>query len=117
MARPRKKCSNLATRPWRGCIVRTGRSAADVKECDWILIGHSHFDHLFGAETILANTNATMQQLAEKGLFSAETTIAISKFIMQDRSDRSDAQVTLQQQIKANGEAQAVDYLFTRGGI
>jgi L-ascorbate metabolism protein UlaG (beta-lactamase superfamily) len=33
-----------------------GRSAADVRECDWILVGHSHFDHLFGAETILANT-------------------------------------------------------------
>jgi L-ascorbate metabolism protein UlaG (beta-lactamase superfamily) len=37
-----------------------GRSAADVKECDWILVGHSHFDHLFGAETIMANTAATL---------------------------------------------------------
>ena len=37
-----------------------GRSAADVVECDWILVGHSHFDHLFGAETILANTDATL---------------------------------------------------------
>lgn len=38
----------------------TGRSAADISECDWILVGHSHFDHLYGAETILANTNATL---------------------------------------------------------
>ncbi len=37
-----------------------GRSAADIKECDWILVGHSHFDHLFGAETIMANTSATL---------------------------------------------------------
>jgi L-ascorbate metabolism protein UlaG (beta-lactamase superfamily) len=37
-----------------------GRSAADVTECDWILMGHSHFDHLFGAETIMANTSATL---------------------------------------------------------
>jgi L-ascorbate metabolism protein UlaG (beta-lactamase superfamily) len=37
-----------------------GRSAADIEECDWILIGHSHFDHLFGAERIMANTSATL---------------------------------------------------------
>jgi L-ascorbate metabolism protein UlaG (beta-lactamase superfamily) len=37
-----------------------GRSAAEISECDWIVVGHSHFDHLFGAETILANTSATL---------------------------------------------------------
>ena len=37
-----------------------GRSAAEVTECDWILVGHSHFDHLYGAETILANTSAML---------------------------------------------------------
>ena len=37
-----------------------GRSAADITECDWILVGHSHFDHLYGAETIMANTSATL---------------------------------------------------------
>ena len=37
-----------------------GRSAADIDDCDWILVGHSHFDHLFGAEAILANTSATL---------------------------------------------------------
>ncbi|HRE00508.1 MAG TPA: MBL fold metallo-hydrolase, partial [Ilumatobacteraceae bacterium] len=37
-----------------------GRRASDVLECDWILIGHSHFDHLYGAETLLANTSAML---------------------------------------------------------
>ena len=31
-----------------------------VSECDWLVIGHSHFDHLWGAERIMANTNATL---------------------------------------------------------
>jgi L-ascorbate metabolism protein UlaG (beta-lactamase superfamily) len=33
-----------------------GVSASQIDECDWIVVGHSHFDHLFGAETIAANT-------------------------------------------------------------
>ena len=32
----------------------------DIDECDWIVIGHSHFDHLYGAERIMAQTNATL---------------------------------------------------------
>ena len=35
-----------------------GRSADDVDECDWIVVGHSHFDHLYGAERIAARTGA-----------------------------------------------------------
>ena len=27
-------------------------SAADIDQCDYLIIGHSHFDHLFGAEQI-----------------------------------------------------------------
>ena len=38
----------------------TGLTADDVDECDWILVGHSHFDHLYGAERIMANTGATL---------------------------------------------------------
>ncbi len=38
----------------------TGLSADAIDQCDWILIGHSHFDHLYGAERIMANTNATL---------------------------------------------------------
>jgi L-ascorbate metabolism protein UlaG (beta-lactamase superfamily) len=32
----------------------------EVDACDWIVVGHSHFDHLYGAERILRNTNATL---------------------------------------------------------
>ena len=35
-------------------------TADTVSECDWIVVGHSHFDHLYGAERIMANTNATL---------------------------------------------------------
>ncbi len=35
-----------------------GMTADDVTACDWILVGHSHFDHLYGAERIVANTGA-----------------------------------------------------------
>lgn len=36
------------------------QTADDVDVADWILIGHSHFDHLYGAERIMTNTNATL---------------------------------------------------------
>jgi L-ascorbate metabolism protein UlaG (beta-lactamase superfamily) len=32
----------------------------DASEADWILVGHSHFDHLYGAERIAARTAATI---------------------------------------------------------
>ena len=32
----------------------TGLTADDVDACDWIVIGHSHFDHVWGAERIVA---------------------------------------------------------------
>ncbi len=35
-------------------------SAADIEHCDYIVIGHAHFDHLYGAERVMANTNATL---------------------------------------------------------
>ena len=38
----------------------TGLTADDVDECDWIVIGHAHFDHLYGAERIMARTAATL---------------------------------------------------------
>ena len=36
----------------------TGLRADDIEEADWIVIGHSHFDHLYGAERIAKNTGA-----------------------------------------------------------
>jgi L-ascorbate metabolism protein UlaG (beta-lactamase superfamily) len=35
-----------------------GLSAADVTRADFVLVGHSHFDHIAGAEVIAANTGA-----------------------------------------------------------
>ncbi len=36
------------------------RTADDVDRADWIVVGHSHFDHLWGAERIAARTGATI---------------------------------------------------------
>jgi hypothetical protein len=52
-------------------------------------------------------TAATMQQLTEKGLLSSDTTIKLSKYIMEARAEKSAAQVELQQKIQANTEATA----------
>jgi L-ascorbate metabolism protein UlaG (beta-lactamase superfamily) len=38
----------------------TGLTADDIDAADWIVIGHSHFDHLWGAERIAARTGATI---------------------------------------------------------
>ena len=38
----------------------TGTTTADVDRADWIVVGHSHFDHLWGAERIAAATGATI---------------------------------------------------------
>lgn len=35
-----------------------GISASDVDRADYVLVGHSHFDHIAGAETIALNTGA-----------------------------------------------------------
>ena len=37
-----------------------GLSTSDVARADWVLVGHSHFDHLWGAERIAAQTGATV---------------------------------------------------------
>ena len=38
----------------------TGLTADDIDRADWIVIGHSHFDHIWGAERIALNTGATV---------------------------------------------------------
>jgi L-ascorbate metabolism protein UlaG (beta-lactamase superfamily) len=37
-----------------------GLTADDVDRADWIVVGHSHFDHLWGAERIARRTGATI---------------------------------------------------------
>ena len=39
---------------------KVGLSASDVTKADYIVIGHSHFDHIDGADVISANTGATV---------------------------------------------------------
>ena len=38
----------------------TGVTCAGIDRADWIVVGHSHFDHLYGAERIAKNTGATI---------------------------------------------------------
>lgn len=38
----------------------TGLTAGDIGRCDYVVVGHSHFDHLWGAERIARNTGATV---------------------------------------------------------
>ncbi len=52
-----------------------GLASADVKNADFVLVGHSHFDHLAGADTIALNTgarvigsNETCRVLRERGV-------------------------------------------------
>ncbi|MFW0794448.1 MBL fold metallo-hydrolase [Gordonia sp. CPCC 205515] len=40
--------------------VGSGMSPDDIDTADWILVGHSHFDHLWGAERIARRTGATI---------------------------------------------------------
>jgi L-ascorbate metabolism protein UlaG (beta-lactamase superfamily) len=40
------------------CAAGTQVTADEIDECDWIVVGHAHFDHLYGAERIAANTGA-----------------------------------------------------------
>src|SRR5436305_13809758 len=42
-----------------------GLTAAEVARADYVLVGHSHFDHLWGAERIAARTGATVLGSAE----------------------------------------------------
>jgi L-ascorbate metabolism protein UlaG (beta-lactamase superfamily) len=37
-----------------------GLTTAEVTRADYVLVGHSHFDHLWGAERIAARTGATV---------------------------------------------------------
>lgn len=38
----------------------TGLTIGEIDRADWIVIGHSHFDHLYGAERIARATGATV---------------------------------------------------------
>src|SRR5215213_10278200 len=58
-----------------------GLTADAITECDWIVIGHSHFDHLYGAERIIANTEATLIGSYETVRVLAEAGVPESRMI------------------------------------
>jgi hypothetical protein len=50
-------------------------------------------------------TGATLQHLAEKGLLNSEATLTLARYVMDSRTEKSTAQVLLQQKLQANAEA------------
>lgn len=52
-----------------------------VDECDWIVVGHAHFDHLYGAERIMANTNATLICSYESARVMEEAGVPLDRMI------------------------------------
>src|ERR1700730_683023 len=58
---------------------KTGVTVADIDRADWIVVGHSHFDHLWGAERVACQTGATIvgsyesiRIMAEQGVPAAQ---------------------------------------------
>jgi len=60
----------------------------DVTRADWILIGHSHFDHLWGAERIAPRTGATIIGSYETVRVMAEHGVAESQLIAVSGGER-----------------------------
>src|SRR5579884_597372 len=57
----------------------TGMSTQQVDRADWVVVGHSHFDHLWGAEKVARQTGATIvgsfetvRVMAEQGVPAAQ---------------------------------------------
>lgn len=58
-----------------------GYTADDIEECDWVVVGHSHFDHLWGAERIMANTDATLIASYESIRLMAQAGVPLERMI------------------------------------
>jgi len=59
----------------------TGLTADDIEECDWIVVGHSHFDHLYGAERIARNTGARIVGSYETVRIMEQAGVAVDRMI------------------------------------
>jgi L-ascorbate metabolism protein UlaG (beta-lactamase superfamily) len=59
----------------------TGITTADVERADWIVVGHSHFDHLWGAERIARQTGATIIGSYESIRIMAEQGVPTSQLM------------------------------------
>jgi L-ascorbate metabolism protein UlaG (beta-lactamase superfamily) len=60
---------------------QSGVSVEDITAADWILIGHSHFDHLAGAERIAARTGARVVGSYESIRLLAEAGVAEEQLV------------------------------------
>ncbi len=58
-----------------------GVAADDIDACDWILVGHSHFDHLYGAERIARRTGATIVGSYETVRIMADAGVPLDQMI------------------------------------
>jgi L-ascorbate metabolism protein UlaG (beta-lactamase superfamily) len=58
-----------------------GLSSSDVERADYILVGHSHFDHLYGAATIAGNTGATIVGSYESLRLMSDAGVAESQLL------------------------------------
>lgn len=61
-----------------------------VTECDWICVGHAHFDHLYGAERIAANTGARVIASYESVRMLVEAGVPIEQMICVGGGERID---------------------------
>jgi L-ascorbate metabolism protein UlaG (beta-lactamase superfamily) len=59
----------------------TGLTADDIDRADWIVVGHSHFDHLWGAERIARQTGATIIGSYETVRIMAEQGVPVEQLM------------------------------------
>lgn len=65
-----------------------GISAADIKRADFILVGHSHFDHLGGADVIARNTGARIIASAESCRVMRERGVPEAQLLLSHGGER-----------------------------
>ena len=65
-----------------------GLTAADISRVDAILVGHSHFDHIAGAEVIAANTGAPVVGSNESARVLLEAGISEDQLLRSQGGER-----------------------------
>ncbi len=65
-----------------------GLSAAEVDRADYVLVGHAHFDHIAGAETIALNTGARLIGSNETALVLREAGVPESQLLPSQGGER-----------------------------
>jgi len=63
-------------------------TVADVNRADWIVVGHSHFDHLWGAERVARQTGATILGSYESIRIMSELSVPTDELMPVTSGDR-----------------------------